>query len=107
MATYPSIGMQAKAEPINNRIVNVSDAGTVRSIDLGAVTAYRITVTHPMISSTDKGTLETFYSTNKNNTNAITIDGTTYDVQFDRDYSVESVNSTLFTLTVSMSGVKQ
>lgn len=107
MATYPSIGMQARAEPINSRIVDVSDAGTVRSVDLGAVTAYRITVVHPLINSTDKGTLETFYSTNKNNTNAITIDGTTYDVQFMSDYVVESNNSTLFTLTAYMAGVKQ
>lgn len=107
MAAYPSIGLQHNIRPLNPRRVNVSDAGTVRSIDLNEVTAYRIAIVHPLVNSTDRATLQTFYDTNRDAVNTITLAGDTYDVQFVNDYSVDSVNASFFNLSVVMKGTKQ
>ena len=107
MAAYPSIGLQHNISPLNPRISDVSDAGTVRTVDLNEVTAYRISITHPLIDSTDRATLQTFYDTNRDSVNTITLAGDTYDVQFMQDYSVESVSSAFFDLSTVLVGNKQ
>jgi hypothetical protein len=106
MAAYPSIGLNADIEPITQRIVDISDAGTIRSADLNNTTVYRIKITHPIITSAEKSTLLTFYTTNKNNSNTITLDGDAYTTQFESDYEVSNISATWFSARVSLVGTK-
>ena len=106
MAAYPSIALQHDIRPANPRRVSISDAGTVRLVSLGEATAYTIRLVHPIINSTDRDTLLTFYSTNKNNANTITLAGSGYNIYFLSDYEVESVSASFFTLSVTVAGVK-
>jgi hypothetical protein len=106
MAAYPSIGLQHDIKPANQRRVSISEAGTVRFVNLGDATAYTIRLTHPIINSTDRDTLLTFYTTNKNNVNTITLAGAAYNVHFLHDYEVESLSASYFTLSVTLAGVK-
>jgi len=99
--------LQYTISPRNSRRVDVSDAGTVRLVALSEETAFTIDITHPIIDSTDRDTLLTFYQTNKNNTNTITLAGSTYDVLFAGDYAVESVSASYYTLSVTLVGTKQ
>lgn len=106
MAAYPSIGLQYDISPANRRRVEVSEAGGVRFINLGAATVYNIKITHPIINATDRDTLLNFYTTNKNNVNTITLAGSSYNVQYLADYNVETVSASYFTLTCLMVGTK-
>jgi hypothetical protein len=106
VAAYPSIGLQYDITPINKRWVEISEAGTIRFINLGAATAYSIKLTHPIINATDRDTLLAFYTTNKNNVNTITLAGQAYNVHFLHDYEVESLSASYFTLSVTLAGVK-
>ena len=107
MAAYPSIGLRHNIKPLNPRKGDVSDAGTVRTVDLNEVTAYRIVITHPYTDSTDRATLQSFYDTNRNSVNTITIAGDTYDVQFMQDYEVESEGSAFVHMVTVLEGNKQ
>jgi hypothetical protein len=107
MAAYPSIGLRHDIRPLTARRVDVSDAGTIRSVDLGDETVYRIAITHPVINSTDRDTLLAFYVANRNAVNTITLAGSTYDTQFEGDYAVESISADYFNLSVGLVGVKQ
>lgn len=107
MATYPSIGLQHRIAPLGGLRVDISDAGGVRGVDLGEETTYRIQISHPLVDATDRDTLLTFYNTNKTATNAITLAGSTYDVLFQQDYTVESVSASYFNLSTVLVGVKQ
>jgi hypothetical protein len=107
VATYPSIGLQHSISPATTRRVDISDAGTIRSVDLGETTVYRIRLTHPILNSTDRDTLIAFYAANKNAVNEITLAGSTYDVHFIGDYEVESISAAYFNLSVELVGTKQ
>ena len=108
MAAYPSsIGLQFTITPINGPEIDLSDNGDVRSVDLSASLAYRIEITHPVINTTDRGTLITFYDTNKTSVNTITLAGETYDVLFENPYTVESLSATYFNVSTSLIGNKQ
>lgn len=107
MASYPSVGLQYDMRPVTTRRTSISVSGTIRTVDLSQTTVYRISVTHPIIDSTDLSTLQTFYSTNKNNTNAITLGGVTYDTHFESDYQVEAVSASYYNVSVSLIGVEQ
>lgn len=106
MAAYPSIGLQHSIRPLNDIRFNVSDSGVIRGVDLGEATAYEITLTHPLVDSTDRATLQTFYDTYKTSTNTITLAGDGYNVWFKSDYRVDSVSASFFNLTVTLHGVK-
>lgn len=107
MAAYPSIALQHDIRPKYDRRIDSSASGTIRGVDLGDATVYTITLTHPIINSTDRGTLQTFYNTYKAASNTITLAGDAYDVVFKSDYRVESVSASWFTLSVTMEGTKQ
>ena len=107
MAAYPSIGFRFNKRPITKNNIDVSDAGTVRSVNLNQATVYRITITHPYIDSADRATLLAFYSTNKNNVNTIDYAGDTYDVRFESEYEEDSESAAFFTLKAVMKGSKQ
>ena len=106
MAAYPSIGLQYEIAPANRRRIEISEAGGVRFINLGAATVYNIKLVHPIINATDRDTLLAFYTTNKNNVNTITLAGQSYNVHFLADYAVETLSAAWFTLTVAMVGTK-
>lgn len=105
MAAYPSIGMRTRVRAMNDRKADVSDAGTVRLVDLGASQVYQITVEHPLLGSTDLATLRSFWTTNKNLSVTLTAgDGYTYSVYFINEPDVEVVNSTRSNVRVNLVG---
>lgn len=105
MAAYPSIGKRTRVRALNDRKADVSDAGTVRIVDIAAAQVYQIIVEHPLINSTDLATLRTFWSTNKNVVNSITAgDGYTYNVYFVNEPEVEVINSVRSNVRVTLVG---
>ena len=108
MAAYPSSpGYRVTRQVLTSRRYRVSEGGTVRGSSLAAVDAYRFTITHPWIDSTDMGTLQTWYDTNKDLDNTITVDSVAYDVNVEGDYVVERHNSTYRTAVIKLVGTKQ
>lgn len=81
MATYPAIEAKSRIKRVNELDTDISDGGVLRAQDLSATAQYRITLDHPLIKVTDVGTLQTFYTTNKNTviTTQVLADGNTYD----------------------------
>lgn len=106
MAAYPSIGLRYSIKPESKQIPDISAAGTIRTVDLGEDVVYRINIEHPLIESTDKDTLLTFYSTNKASVNTITLAGDTYDITFAEDYTIKQDSATYFTLSTVVYGVR-
>ena len=105
MASYPSIGKKTKVRALNNRPVDISDAGTPRIVDLAAAQVYQIDVEHPLINSTDLATLRTFWTTNKNlNVTLSAGDGYNYDAWFVNEPDVEVVNSVRSNVRVTLVG---
>jgi len=107
MAAYPSIGMRVQVAPLNERRIDVSDSGKVRSVSLGETTAYRFRITHPLITSSEVTTLRNFYAANGNTVNTITVDGITYNVQFQSAYQFESESATYWNASVNLVGTPQ
>lgn len=105
MAAYPSIGKRTKVRALNDRKTDVSEAGTVRIVDLSAAQVYQIAVEHPLINSTDLATLRTFWTTNKNLVVTISAgDGYSYDAYFVNEPEVEVVNSVRSNVRVTLVG---
>lgn len=106
MAAYPSIGLRHTIAPVTQRSVDVSDAGTIRSVDLSTGVAYSITIEHPLITTAQVTTLESFYSTNKTASNTITLRGVSYTFQFSGAYTIQSVNSNWYNASVNLIATK-
>lgn len=105
MAAYPtSVPFRHEIDPLTRRRVDVSEAGTVRQVDLDEDTAYRIQITHPLITQAQLSTLLTFYTINKASQNTITLDGVDYDVIFASAYSRDRINGQYLTATVELVG---
>jgi hypothetical protein len=86
----------------------VSESGVPRQQNLGEETAFRIEVTHPLITSAQVTTLQSFYTTNAYNDNTIVgNDGDTYDVLFETDYEIMHNGGTWFTAKCVMVGTRQ
>lgn len=106
MAAYPSIALKHTKRPALGRDIDVSVAGTIRGVDVGRATVYRIIIEHPLVNQADRDILLSFYDTNKNVNNTITLGGTDYSVQFTSDYEEQSEGSSFYNLSVTMVGVK-
>lgn len=106
MAAYPSIGLKHTISPLTQRVVDVSDAGTIRTVDLSVGVAYAISIEHPLISSSEVTTLESFYSTNKTSSNTITLRGVTYNFLFQGAYTIQSVNSSFYNASIKIIATK-
>lgn len=106
MAAYPSIGLQYAIKPESKQRVDISAAGTIRSVSLNEDTVYRISITHPLVDSTDRDTLLAFYDTNKANVNTVTLAGDSYNITFAEDYSIKQDSATYFTLSTVVYGVR-
>lgn len=105
MAAYPSIGKRTKVRALNDRKTDISEAGTVRIVDLSAAQVYQIAVEHPLLNSTDLATLRTFWTTNKNLVVTISAgDGYSYDAYFVNEPEVEVVNSVRSNVRVTLVG---
>lgn len=104
MAAYPSVPFRHEIEPDLPRRVDVSDAGTVRQVDLGETEVYRISVLHPLITQAQLETLLTFYTINRASVNTITLDGVTYNVVFASAYSRDRINGTYLDAEVELIG---
>jgi hypothetical protein len=105
VAAYPSIGKRTKVRALNDRKTDISEAGTVRIVDLSAAQVYQIAVEHPLLNSTDLATLRTFWTTNKNLVVTISAgDGYSYDAYFVNEPEVEVVNSVRSNVRVTLVG---
>jgi hypothetical protein len=104
MAAYPDIGLQFDVQHINGPQSDLSEAGTFRTLDLTTQDAYRVRIVHPLVSATDRDTLEAFYTANKGSDNTITLGGKDYTLKYERGYSIRSISATYFELATTMIG---
>lgn len=67
MASYPVLLQDAKSrrKPVNSIKVDLAGDGTPRGRVMHSKTVYNFTVTHPLISTIDRDSIQTFYDTNK------------------------------------------
>lgn len=104
---YPTLPMLTKVRPAQSIVRDRSDGGTVRVASLGIADRYDIEVEHPLLDSTDKGTLTTFWGSNKYTVITITAgDGHTYDCLLDVEPEWEVVTPTRFTGRLTMNGTR-
>ena len=85
MASFPTfdgISPESNLNPDAGLNVRLSEGGNVHGRRAYDAAVYRMTIVYELLDSTDRATLDTFYETNKDSVNAVTIDGTTYDVLF-------------------------
>lgn len=106
MATYPTtIGKKTTVRALNDRKTDISEAGTVRIVDLSAAQVYEIRVEHPLITSAQLSTLRTFWTTNKNAANTIAAgDGYSYSGYFVNEFEVDVINDSWATARCTIVG---
>lgn len=105
MPSYPSLPLLSKVTPINDRKTDVSEAGTVRQVDLSAAQVYRVNVTHNYLTAAQRTTLQSFWATNKGVVVTVAAgDGHSYDCLFTNEPSVETVNGVFFDASVELTG---
>lgn len=109
MAAYPtSPAFKSRVVPITSTNARIAESGKVRSYSLGEGDAYRIIVVHPVITSAELATIESFYATNKHADNTITPnDGNTYDCWFEGPIEVTEISAVFFTATVRLLAERQ
>jgi len=109
MATYPtSPAYRTTVRPITRTRTKVSESGIPRQQNLSAVTAFEITVEHPLITASEISTLQSFHDTNAYNDNEIVgNDGDTYDCWFAEDYTIRAISSTYSTATTRLVANRQ
>lgn len=112
MPAYPSgtsVPRKTPVRPINENTIELAEDGTPMPQDLGATTAYQITVRHEYITSADMATLRAFRDANLSS--LITIDandGHTYNCFFKgRDYDVEEVSAAYVHAIITLVGTRQ
>ena len=105
MAAYPTLPMLTDVTPLNDRETDISEAGGVRQVDLSAAQVYRIDIHHPLLTTTQVGTLLTSWSTNKGTTMTITAsDGYSYSALWTQEPRVKQVNGTWRQAEVTLIG---
>lgn len=84
MPAFPAFDASpdSRVEPDAGIETRVTDGGTIRGRRKFAAPVYRIQLIYEVLSPTDRATLDSFYETNKDAINQVTIDGVTYDVRF-------------------------
>ena len=99
MAAYPTTPyFNTNVRPLTKVRTQIAESGVIKSTNLAEEDAYTIDVEHPGITSADVSTLQSFYQTNKYNSNTIpAADGNTYDFVFTEDYRIERISATYFT----------
>jgi hypothetical protein len=108
MANYPTLPTEAGSdpEPLDQIKADRAEDGTARVRSLGS-DKMRFRVVHPLIDSTDKSTLSTFYSTNRLLEVSYTSpsDGSVYTCIFTKPPSYERINRARWTATVMLEEV--
>ena len=110
MATFPTfdgISPQSSSNPDAGLNVRLSEGGNVHGRQAYSATVYRWTIIYELLDATDRAELDTFYETNKENVNAVTIDGTTYDVRFVNKPMPTEYHGLYRTMTVEVIGHEQ
>lgn len=109
MAAYPtSPAFKSTVKPASKLRLNVTESGKVRASSLAEEDVYRIEVIHPLITSAEVNTLQSFYTTNRYSDNTITAsDGDAYDCWFESDYEIESVGPTFFNARTTLIANRQ
>lgn len=84
MATFPAynIDPQTRIEADPGRSVVVAEGGLVRGRNAFAQNVYRIYVVWGWLQPSEHDALKTFYDTNSNDWNTISVDGDDYEVLF-------------------------
>lgn len=88
--------------------VQLSESGKIRGSSLSEENAFLIEVVHPLITSAQVTSLQSFYDTNKYDDNTIPAsDGNTYDFLYQVDYTIEVVSAAFFNARVTLLGNRQ
>lgn len=84
MATYPALDIDYNStrKPIENKKIDVAADGTLRSRKDYSKTVYEFSIVHPLLSTTDKDSIQTFYDANDS-------------VTFTFNYAADSADYTL------------
>ena len=86
MATYPVLNQDwfSTRTPVTNTKIDLSADGTVRGTTQFSNTVYDFNIKHPLITTAEKNSIQTFYDTNKNLTFSFVYDGdsATYNLVF-------------------------
>lgn len=111
MAAFPTLKQDPSTSiaPISGRSLDISTGGTIRGRDLHSETVYDITCVNILVTDAEKGTVETFYDTNKNLEFTWTYagDSTTYDVVFVIRPQFTWTSHGFWTVTTKMRGTEQ
>ena len=109
MAAYPSIGYTATIEPSEGRRLVIAFDGSPRIRDYQTEIWYDGTITHPLISSTDKDTILTFYTTNKDSWNTFTesVSSDVYDILLVNEPVCQHLAGDWWQVTTTWRGSKQ
>ena len=106
MAAYPSLPIQTRVRVIRDTITEgFADDGTLRAADLGGKVLYGLDITHPLLSSSERDTLDTFWAANKNTVVAVSAgDGHDYDCLLIGEPDSQVVSASRWTVRVSLRG---
>lgn len=106
MATYPSIPRRTRIRIAEDGfILDRSDAGTARVVDLSAEVLYSLEITHPLLDGTDRDTLIAWWATNKGGVHTVPgPDGNNYECPIVGEPEVTDVTATRFNVRVNVVG---
>lgn len=110
MATFPTfdgISPSSSSGPDAGLRVRLSEGGNVHGRQAYAATVYSWSIVYELLDATDRATLDTFYETNKESVNAVTIDGTTYNVRFTNKPMPTEYHGLYRTMTCDVIGHEQ
>lgn len=92
MAIYPALNQEwsSTRNPVTNTKIDLATDGTVRGTSQFTETVYDFTIKHPLITTDQKNSIQTFYDTNKNLLFQFVYDGDslTYDLVFKNEPTV-------------------
>jgi|GEM_PF-3808985 len=106
MTAYVTAPTQTRVRPASQQyVLDTSDAGKPRIADLEAEVLYSIEITHPLCSSTERDTIETFWTTNKATVvDVAAADGHTYECPLVGAIDWRQVSASRQTGTVTLAG---
>ncbi len=109
MAAYPStICHRRTIAPVQSLKIDYAEDGSARGRDLHAEQQYNITLVHELLTTAERDSILSFWTTNKTivNTYVDPVDSTSYDVRFLNRPAVETRRGDRWTVTVNFYGTE-
>ena len=108
IVVYPAVPKKTSVVPDSRTIVDASDSGAVRAVDLVDSVAYSIDISHPMIDAAQRDELIAFYEGNLGAVTSVTAaDGRSYSVLINSAAEIEVVTPLRFNVRARLPGNQQ